>query len=83
MSAEPTLDQMRAIVARVAGRNGDFEGRPAAERRLLARLGPSPGDDRRVRGGVRRRARPDVDLPAGALRSVGTLFELIHSKRAG
>ena len=26
---------------------------------------------------------PDVDLTAGALRSVGTLFELIHSKRAG
>jgi len=26
---------------------------------------------------------PDVDLRAGALRSVGTLFELIHSKRAG
>jgi len=41
MSTEPTLDQVRAIVAR---RN-----------------------DPRARGGVRRRVRRAVDLPAGAL----------------
>jgi acyl carrier protein len=85
MSAEPTLDLVQAIVARVAGQNGRFSGADTpltnggywldSVHLLEAIIACEEAF------GVE--LDPDVDLTAATLRSVGTLFELIRSKRAG
>ena len=85
MNAEPTLEQVQAIVARVAGRSGSVSG----------------ADTPLTNGGYwldsvhlletiiaceeafAVELDADVDLTAATLRSVGTLFDLIRSKRAG
>ena len=85
MTEEPTLEQVQAIVTRVAGRTGSFSG----------------GDTPLTNGGYWLDSvhlletviaceeafavefDTDVDLTAATLASVRTLFDLIRSKRAG
>ena len=85
MSAEPTLERAQAIVARVAGRSGRFS---SADRPLTN--GGYWLDSVHLLETIIAceeafgiELDPDVDLTAAALRSVGTLFDLIRSKRAG
>jgi acyl carrier protein len=85
MSEEPTLEQVQAIVARVAGRNGSFSGADTPltnggywldsvhllETIIACEEAFAVEFD------------ADVDLTAATLMSVRTLFDLIRSKRAG
>jgi acyl carrier protein len=85
MSQEPTLEQVQAIVARVAGRNGGGAGADTpltnggywldSVHLLETIIACEEAFAVELDG--------EVDLTADTLKSVRTLFDLIRSKRAG